>query len=299
MNLIMKLYKKMPVSFRKKWGGVVKNEIKKNAYRKAVNNYLKSYKIENPDIFTSVEIETLNRCNGQCHFCPVNVNEPQRKYAKMSKELYQKIISELSEMDFDGELALFSNNEPFLDERIIEFSKIAREKLTNAFIYIYTNGTLLSIQKVVNVMFYIDKLVIDNYDEESTELFDAIRLWATKNDKDIDIIPRKRDEVLTSRGGQAPNKSEIIGSKAKCFLPFSQLVIRPDGKVSLCCNDALGIYTMGDANVQSIYDIWNSNEYKKIRFAMKKSGRKNLLLCKNCDTENYTGIYKKERRKDN
>lgn len=62
------------------------------------------------------------------------------------------------------------------------------------------------------------------------------------------------------------------------------LIIRPDGKISLCCNDALGKYTLGDVNNQSIDEIWNSEEYQKIRNEMLYNGRKNLLLCKNCDT---------------
>ena len=41
-----------------------------------------------------IEIETVNRCNGKCSFCPVNANEPQREYAKMSTELFYKIIQE-------------------------------------------------------------------------------------------------------------------------------------------------------------------------------------------------------------
>ena len=45
--------------------------------------------------FRIVEIETLNRCNGSCAFCPVNAHQPQRPYAKMETELFEKIIKEL------------------------------------------------------------------------------------------------------------------------------------------------------------------------------------------------------------
>lgn len=60
--------------------------------------------------------------------------------------------------------------------------------------------------------------------------------------------------------------------------------MRPDGKISLCCNDALGLYTLGDLNKQSIQEIWYSDEYMRIRREMKVNGRRNLKLCKNCDT---------------
>lgn len=148
-------------------------------------------------------------------------------------------------------------------------------------------------EKVKSIMRYLDILVIDNYDEKSTPLFDEIIEWSKVNDKRIIIAPRSRNEVLTSRGGQAPNKHKVKASKAKCFLPFKQLIIRPDGKVSLCCNDALGKYTLGDLHNQTILEVWNSEKYKEIRMKMGRQGRKGLMLCNQCDTENYTGTIKK------
>ena len=65
----------------------------------------------------------------------------------MSEELFKKIISELSHINYSGYLSLFSNNEPFLDERIINFAKYARENLKNAELSIWTNGTLLTFEK--------------------------------------------------------------------------------------------------------------------------------------------------------
>ncbi len=60
------------------------------------------------------------------------------------------------------------------------------------------------------------------------------------------------------------------------------MVIRPDGKVSLCCNDALGQMTLGDVNEKSLQEIWFSNEYSLIREKTVK-GRNNIELCSICD----------------
>ena len=89
------------------------------------NREIKKWSVKNTHIFTYIEIETLNRCNGKCSFCPINATAPQRQYAKMDEQVFKKIIDELSEMGFDRKVALFSNNEPFLDERIIDFAKYA------------------------------------------------------------------------------------------------------------------------------------------------------------------------------
>lgn len=99
-----------------------------------------------------IEIETVNRCNGKCSFCPVNANEPQREYAKMSTELFYKIIQELVDMNYTGMLSIYSNNEPFLDERIVDFYKYAREKLLGARLNLYTNGTLMSLDKFKEIV---------------------------------------------------------------------------------------------------------------------------------------------------
>ena len=65
-------------------------------------------------MFSSVEIEVINRCNGICPFCPVNRNKDPRKLKKMDEKLFKKIMDELGEIHYSGRLALHSNNEPFL-----------------------------------------------------------------------------------------------------------------------------------------------------------------------------------------
>ena len=50
-------------------------------------------------------------------------------------------------MQYSGRLTTFSNNEPLLDDRIIEFNKYAKEHLPKARIHMYTNGTLFTPDK--------------------------------------------------------------------------------------------------------------------------------------------------------
>ena len=117
---------------------------------------------------------------------------------------------------------------------------------------------------------------IYDYLQEHHELDERVRFWF-----------RLQNEVLTSRGGQAPNKQgayEQAALNTLCSKPFHQLIVRPTGEISLCCNDALGIYTMGDLRTQSINEVWNSEEYIRVRTDMLKNGRRNLLLCNHCDS---------------
>lgn len=61
------------------------------------------------------------------------------------------------------------------------------------------------------------------------------------------------------------------------------MIIRPTGKISLCCNDALGEYTLGDASKEKLIDIWYGEKYKMVRNALYE-GRENWGHCKFCDT---------------
>lgn len=265
-------------------------------YRYFTDKYIHTLDIEKGlPLFQYIEIETLNRCNGKCTFCPVNVNQPQRPYAKMTWELFEKIIGELESYSYSGSINLFSNNEPFLDERILDWMRYTKEKLPDAKLIMFTNGSLLTLERFLETIKYTSHLHIDNYSDDNTvnknlrEIYDYIQkhpdLEGSANlEGCVYFDMRKRDEKLTSRGGEAPNRKQAKGIDAACFYPYKQMIIRPDGKCSLCCNDALGKYTLGDANMQTLKEIWYGEKYTQIRKTMKEARRKNLELCKHCDT---------------
>lgn len=275
---------------RKNGGGGKPERIEETEYARKNDKFVDECDMNNLDLFLRIDIETINRCNGICPFCPVNAKEEQRPYAKMSEELFRKIIDELHELNYSKSLALFDNNEPFLDERIIEFQKYVRESLPNAFLDLWTNGSLLTLDKFKEIIPYLDRIVIDNYNDELELNLNPKIISEYIEDKPdlkdkVVVYLRKQNEVLTSRGGAAPNKKDgDYHIDTKCVLPFQQFNVRPDGKVSLCCNDALGVYTLGDLNKQSIEEVWYSDEYMRIRKEMKENGRRNLKLCNNCDT---------------
>jgi len=258
---------------------------------KREDKWVRNIDLNNLSLPTAIEIETLNRCNGKCSFCPVNATVEQRPYAKMSGALFKKIIDELKGLSYSGRLALFSNNEPYLDERIIEFMKYARESVPDAYLYVYTNGTMLTLDKYKESMKYLDEIYIDNYSDDRVLLpvVKEIKEYI-ENEKPEYLLRtiidmRLQNQMLFSRGGQAPNRIENLKKiKTRCSYPYLQMVIRPDGKVSLCCNDAKGVYTMGDLNESAIIDVWYSHNYKEIRQIMMDTGRKNLNLCQYCDT---------------
>ena len=163
----------------------------------------------------------------------------------MPKELFEKIIKELKEINYDGAIALHSNNEPLLDKEIYNYAEYARKELPNSYIYLYTYGTLLTIDKFLDLIENLDLMVIDNYNdniqliEPVKEIFDyCIQHPELKKKVLIDL--RLQNQILTSRGGQSDNRNEILTLKSSCLLPFNKIVVQPDGKVPLCCCDPFG-----------------------------------------------------------
>lgn len=264
--------------------------IEKNngAFRKASIRAKVEQYVKTNHIFHHVEIETINRCNGTCEFCPVNCFIDPREKKFMDEALFRKIIDDLASMNYSGRLSLFSNNEPFLDKRIMEFHRCAREKLPNARMHLYTNGTLLKMSDFPELVEILDELIIDNYEQDLKliETSENIVKYAEEHPEireKVTIVLRKPKEILTSRGGDAPNRNQkVADGTITCVLPFQQLIIRPDGKVSLCCNDPLGKCTLGDTNKQTLMEIWNGEEFRKVRESILK-GRGNYGHCRNCD----------------
>jgi hypothetical protein len=250
-------------------------------------NFAKQFMLNKVPLFRLLEIELINRCNGKCAFCPVNSKIDPRPYAKMSDELFYSIIAQLKELDYAGRISLHSNSEPLLDERLVQFAHHIHQELPLATSVTLTNGTLLTLEIFKELIQYLDLLCINNYsnDYEFHSASKQVYEYCLEHPhlaKKVRIQKRLDNEVLHSRGGVSPNagKSEVFGHV--CSYPFSQMIIRPDGKLSFCCADAYAQMTLGDLTKQSILEVWNSDAYAKVReLAMK--GSEFVPLCRVCN----------------
>ena len=261
--------------------------------------YIKADWAKNPPMFQIIEIETISKCNNDCSFCPVGINHDTREPAYMEQPLFEKIISELREINYEGWIGLFSNNEPFLDPLLIRRLEYVKTALPNVRLQLYTNGTLLTLDKFLESRLFIDKYVINSYGDGLTLSENAQRIKDylashSEEDNKIEFWYRIKNEVLTSRGGRAPNRREYIAPKAGCAHPFFQTSLRANGKMYMCCNDALQDRCLGDANRQSIMEIWRGRLYQDFREKMIKYGRQGLSYCVNCDSYPSYYLYSKK-----
>jgi len=250
-----------------------------------------------------VRIETINSCNSKCTFCPMSVNSEEtklRNVVKMDDDLFEKIIKELHDENFEGDLKFYTQNEPLLDRRITDFVKRAKKAVPKVKrIQIDTNGLLLTeelgaslIEAGINHLHINDysKDLSGNYNHKKEKIknvaFKLIERFPTKK---IIHRPRLIEEILDSRGGHAPNNRTTLASpiKVPCIYPSFQFPITSNGNVGLCCVDAIYEEPLGNVNNDTIKDIWNNNAYTQFRDELSK-GQRVKKLCSQCTFSGHT-----------
>lgn len=237
-----------------------------------------------------VNLETVNRCNSDCAFCTANRNAEKRPLKKMETELFHSIIDQLADWGYKGHLTLYGNNEPFIDTRIVEFHKYCREKLPDSYIFLSTNGLLLTVEKVKEIIPYVNQLIINNYcldmklHKNVQEIYDYARSHPEEF-KDVELLiqMRYKNAVLTNRAGSAPNKTNDVKIiKETCLMPYTDVFIFPDGRCGICCCDNFEVTTLADLTQVNIKEAWSSPEYKELRESIRET-RANNPFCKYCD----------------
>lgn len=252
-----------------------------------IKYFMESETVPHPNV---VNLETINRCNSTCEFCTANKHAEKRPYKRMEDELFYSIIDQLKDWNYKGHLTMYGNNEPWLDTRIVEFHKYAREKLPDCYIFMSTNGLLLDIEKVKSIVPYVNQLIINNYcldmklHDNIKEIYDYVKAHPEEF-KDVDILIQMRyiKEVLTNRAGSAPNKqstNKVV--KETCLMPYTDMWIMPNGKLGICCCDNFEVTDLADLTTTPLAEAWNSPAYQELRKVLIE-GRQNYPFCKHCD----------------
>lgn len=250
-----------------------------------------------------IHIETRSKCNGVCNFCPASAVIDSRQDEYMHDQLINKIIEELSSLDFSNRISFYNNNEPFLDSRIYELVRLAREKLPKAYLELKSNGKLLSTDKIIRIFNAgLDMLYINDYGDGKTHSKNIQSILAELNKirrfkghfdggnyfSRIQINLRKSDAILGTKGGTSPNKSMGTGYLKKvCFRPFEMMTINPRGDVSICSNDFHYAMKTGNITNATLMSLWNSKEWNNLRHSLLKGERNCTDSCSKCD---YVGV---------
>jgi hypothetical protein len=250
-----------------------------------------------------VTIETQAICNAACTFCTYPTME--RKGDKMSDELIDKIIQDLKlipkELPFT--ISPFKVSDPLLDKRIFSICEKINHELPNAKLRLFTNGSPLT-EKIIDKIAEIKNVIhlwvsLNEYQKEAYE-----HTMSLPFDKTIEklnllhqrvqmgyahpvVISRVCDNTIEDNHfktfvetnyplfgvfliGRSDWAGQVIIDSDKEVPPIAcgrwyELSIMASGKVALCCMDGEGKHVVGDVNEQSVLDVYNSHDYKKMR----------------------------------
>jgi len=159
------------------------------------------------DFPAHVHLETLALCNAHCSFC--RSDRLERKGARMSSELIEKIVGDLESIpkDLSFQLSPFKVNEPFLDPRLFDILHLINRRLPNAEITLTTNASPLTDEKL----------------ERLTSVRNVCYLWTSLNE----CTPEAYERVMKLPFARTLARlASIHRAKVNCRLPFGVVLSR-------------------------------------------------------------------------
>lgn len=238
------------------------------------------------DFFDSIALETTTHCNLRCKFCPNSKYERglEKNKKLMKTSLFKKIIDELSEIGYKGQILLHFYGEPLTDKRLPELVKYTRKNLPNADIQVNTNGFLLTIpiyKKLIEAG--VDNFFITQYGKTKPpaimKLFDYLKEHPKENKTEYRELGA--DLALSNRGGEIKVEKTVDYDRPICIYPNTAVHVNYKGEMVLCCNDYHSTITFGNITNEKLLTIWNKPFYKKLRKELRKKIFR-LPICKKC-----------------
>ncbi|WP_075355738.1 radical SAM/SPASM domain-containing protein [Desulfovibrio sp. DV] len=275
----------------------------------------------------AIFVQLTTACNAKCINCPHSFTygaKGANKKGSMSSKVWDKILFDIKEMEFGGNVGLYLQHEPLLVPSLYDkISAINRQ--TNARVVVSTNGSLLNdanrsgliaakpFRVHININFadkvqyeYMTGLSFEStianamkFIEEARGLFsveiNCPVLPGVDTQKLKDIFPGVLvyDEFwANSRGGLLPGiSSKNHGSRfyqdTYCTQPTVNFNILHDGSVVVCCNDWAQESRGVFPNVleSSIYDIYNSFAMVDVQADFKNGIYTRFQMCSKCADE--------------
>lgn len=222
-----------------------------------------------------VEIEVNSRCNRKCIYCPNSVPSFPSTEKHMSAALFEKIIHELTEIQFSGRLSFHFYNEPLLRRDLESLVAWARPRLPFAYFVLYTNGDFLSESRYEALLDAgMDHFLVTRHD------FDAYPTRA------FQFVQHPHNFTVSGRGGTIAESEEALD--IGCFAPSEMLNITVDGDVVLCHEDAEKRHIMGSLAVQKLSEVWFGERFEAFREPLERGDRISAgAICARCDNRLY------------
>jgi len=251
---------------------------------------------------TTVNVELTSRCNKDCWMCgrrKIDRDYPHLaiKYGDMDFALVKSIARQLP----DNIVVQFHDNgEPLLYPQFGKAVSLFKRQIR----CMDTNAKLI-VEKADQIIGNLDTLTISTFenDSEGNQQYKLVkRFLEIKGDRKPNIIIRCLGDVKLSRyqklgciiatrilhsplgSFQYKKRNPTVPEIGICLDFLSHMVIRSDGKVSICVRfDPKELGVIGDAIKSPLFAIWNSRKRKEWLKLHIEGRRKNIPLCSYCE----------------
>lgn len=254
---------------------------------------------EDIPIFSIIEFNIYGNCNRNCSFCPVSNPDVYTKTNDgLDLVLFEKIIKDLQNINYEGKILFSAFSEPLLHKKIEDLIIIAKKYLPKIRLEIVSNGDLLTSKKLKKLYKAgLDTINISMYDgSHQIEYFNNIRVEADVPEDAL--LLRRRYYENGNYGITISNRVGLIDSnkfrdeheesitklplKQACYYPFYMILVDYNGDVLLCPHDWNKTLKFGNLKNERLFDIWKGKVLNNIRKKLANNDR-NFGACKSCD----------------
>lgn len=264
-----------------------------------------------------IEIETSSQCNRRCSYCPNSIHGRAKGNDFLDWAVFSRLLDDLAEVDFSGEIVFSGNNEILMHERNFDYLAEARQRLGGARLVVLSNGDYLDRPRLERLRESgIDRLVVTlhpgpgkPYDEAEVErragmLSDRtgvalvrtehvpgrLLLFAAHLDG-MEITAALHNFAVTGHNwaGVLPGYEEHVRTDP-CGYPLRQFVVNHDGDIFACCvafrerdqgNEHSGMVTGNLRDYPSIFHAYGSEQLLAWRRALFSNAPK-TGPCRTC-----------------
>jgi radical SAM protein with 4Fe4S-binding SPASM domain len=202
----------------------------------------------------------------------------------MSIEIYEELISQLKELEYEGRISYDFYNEPTLSPHLENYIMMAKSALPKTNIELYSNGTLISLDRFQRLNAAgVDKFIITKHEGLGTYIFEETMTKLSEEELSKVQYREFTELRLTNRGGVLPGiPFETEAVNLPCMIPSMMLTITVNGNVVPCFEDFYQKNQMGNIMEKKIKDIWLSDDYVSFRKKLFFGKRAEFEACKNC-----------------
>ena len=270
-----------------------------------------------------VDLETVSRCNLKCPMCPTVTDEfiekrvaPFKK-GQMKFGLIEKIISEVAGKIYSLRLSWIG--EPTLHPRLVDAARLAKQSGINEVSFL-TSGYKLErdyFLELVDAGVDLITVSIDGMGEAYNQIRKPLKFGQTlkklqnisdykkANNLEKPVIkiqgvwPAIREHPQEFYNTFAPivdliafnplidylhkDTDIIYEDNFTCPQHFQRIVIGSNGKAAMCSSDDFMDIDIGDAENETIHEMWHGKKFNRVRaLHAKPDGFKDLKPCVNC-----------------